>query len=94
MSNVWWLWVAAGLALAIVEVVVPGWIFAGFALGAVLTGLLLLTEIWPAGWMGAGTVNQLLVFAVISLLCWLVLRLLLGVRKGQVKYWDRDINEN
>jgi hypothetical protein len=36
----------------------------------------------------------LLVFGVISLAGWFGLRQVFGVRKGQVKIWDRDINDN
>ena len=35
----------------------------------------------------------LLIFAVLSLVAWLVLRPLMGVRKGQVKHFEHDINE-
>ena len=38
----WWIWLAAALVLAILEVVLPGFIFLGFALGAAITGILLL----------------------------------------------------
>ena len=34
-----------------------------------------------------------LVFAVVSLISWIALRQLLGVRRGQVKVWDEDIND-
>ena len=87
MADGWWIWIVAGLGLAIVEMVLPGWIFLGFAIGAVLTGILLLVV--P---MGSATVW--LVFGIVSLLVWAGLRRALGVRKGQVKIWTRDINDN
>jgi hypothetical protein len=31
---------------------------------------------------------------VVSVVAWLVLRRVVGVREGQVKVWDRDINDN
>lgn len=37
--SIWWVWVAAGLVLAILETLLPGFILLGFAIGAVLTGL-------------------------------------------------------
>ena len=40
MWAVWWVWVVAGFALGVVEVLMPGFIFLGFAIGAVITGLL------------------------------------------------------
>ena len=33
----WWVWIAAGIVLAILEIVVSGYVLLGFALGAVLT---------------------------------------------------------
>jgi hypothetical protein len=37
---------------------------------------------------------MLLFFAVVSLISWIVLRRAAGVRKGQLKVWNRDINED
>lgn len=84
----WWAWVVAGFVLGIFEVAVPGFIFLGFAIGAVVTGAL----IW-AGILGANLPFLVLAFAVASLAGWAALRQLFGVRKGQVKIWDRDIND-
>jgi membrane protein implicated in regulation of membrane protease activity len=85
----WWVWIAGGLLLGTLEVVLPGYVFVGFAIGAVLTGLLIL-----AGLAGGSLPVLLLIFAVLSLVAWLALRRLLGVRAGQVKVWRRDINED
>ncbi|NPD14223.1 hypothetical protein HOY34_03295 [Xinfangfangia sp. D13-10-4-6] len=86
--TVWWSWVVLGLVLGVVEVLVPGYIFVGFAVGAVLTGALTGLGIL------SGLPLMLAVFAVLSLISWLVIRKLLGTREGQVKIWDRDINDN
>ena len=40
MWAVWWVWIVAGCALAVLEVLVPGFVFLGFAIGAVLVGAL------------------------------------------------------
>lgn len=85
----WWIWMIAGAVLGILEVVIPGFILLGFAIGAALTGLLL----W-AGILGASLSVLVLVFAVASLVAWLVLRKVVGVRHGQVKVWNHDINDN
>jgi len=85
----WWAWVVFGFALGVLEVLVPGFIFLGFAIGAVLTGVLVGLGLAPAS-----LPMLLLVFSVASLGAWLVLRRLVGVRSGQVKVWDRDINDN
>jgi membrane protein implicated in regulation of membrane protease activity len=86
--TVWWAWVVLGFLLGILEIIAPGYIFLGFAIGAVLTGALAalgLTTSLPL---------LLLVFAVASVIAWLVLRKVMGVRDGQVKIWDRDINDS
>lgn len=88
MWAVWWVWVVGGLGLGILEVLVPGFIFLGFAVGGVATGLL----IW-AGVLGSSLAPLVLVFALASLVAWGVMRALFGVRRGQVKIWDRDIND-
>ncbi|SFC63442.1 NfeD family protein [Tropicimonas isoalkanivorans] len=88
----WWVWMVAGLLLAILEVLAPGWIFLGFAIGAGVTSLFLLVGGPLAAWL-ASSLPALLVFsAVLSLLAWLALRRLLGSRAGSVKTYDEDIN--
>jgi membrane protein implicated in regulation of membrane protease activity len=87
--SVWWVWIVAGFLLGMLEIVVPGYIFLGFAIGAVVTGILVGISIAPAS-----LALLVLIFAVCSLVAWLVLRRTMGVRAGQVKVWDRDINDN
>ena len=83
-----WAWVILGFALGVLEIMVPGFIFLGFAIGAVATGALV-------GFGVPASVPALvLIFAVVSVAAWLVLRRTMGVREGQVKIWDRDINDN
>jgi membrane protein implicated in regulation of membrane protease activity len=86
--TVWWAWVVAGFVLGILEVAIPGYIFLGFAIGAVLTGVV-------AGLGLTGSLPLLLlIFSVLSVIAWLVLRRVMGVRDNQVKVWDRDINDS
>lgn len=94
LQSFWWVWIAAGLVLAILEVLAPGFVFAGFALGAVVTGAIIGLGIPGSGWMAASMVNALLVFAVISVVAWLAMRAVMGVRRSQMKRIDRDINED
>lgn len=83
----WWVWVAGAIALGILEMLAPGFIFLGFAVGAAVVGFLLLIGVVPSlPWI-------LVLFAAISLATWLVLRRVVGVRKGQSKRIDIDINE-
>ncbi|MBW7920512.1 MAG: hypothetical protein H3C51_00230 [Rubellimicrobium sp.] len=85
----WWVWVAAGLALAILEVLAPGYIFLGFAIGAVVTGVILATGLFPVtgGW-------ALVVFAVLSLVAYIGLRATSKRGHDQVKVIRHDINDN
>lgn len=83
-----WLWITAALALALIELLLPGYIFLGTALALAVTGVLLLF-----GFSGLGLFGTLIAAAVLSFLCWAVLRRLMGVQKGQVRIWDRDIND-
>ena len=71
MQEHWRAWMVAGLVLAILEVVLPVCIFAGFAVAAALT-----------------------VFALVSVAAWAALRALSGTNLGEVKRWNRDINDN
>ena len=88
MWAVWWVWVVAGFALGVVEVLVPGFIFLGFAIGAVVTGVLV-----GIGLLGANVAALILVFALASLAAWFGLRRVFGGREGQVKLWDKDVND-
>jgi inner membrane protein len=94
MAALWWIWISAGVLMAIVEVFVPGFFFLGFSIGAVLTGLVLLAGGPFAAWLGASLPYTLVFFAALSLISWIILRRVVGVRKGQLKVWDRDINED
>lgn len=88
MWNVWWVWIVAGFALGVLEILAPGYIFLGFAMGALLTGVLL-----GFGVLGGSLPLLLMVFAVLSLATWFVLRKVVGERDGQAKIWHKDINE-
>ncbi|WP_435260118.1 NfeD family protein [Thioclava sp. FR2] len=89
MWAVWWVWIVAGFALGVLEVIAPGYIFLGFAIGAVVVGAGL-----GVGLLGGSLPALLLVFALASLAAWYGLRRTMGVRETQVKIWDRDINDN
>ncbi|MBQ2261830.1 MULTISPECIES: hypothetical protein [unclassified Yoonia] len=84
----WWVWMSAALVLATAEVLIPGYIFLGFAIGAGLMGLLILI-----GVSGIGLALTLVIFAVLSLLSYLAMRRFFALRKGQVKVWETDIND-
>lgn len=84
----WWIWLAAALALGILEIALPGFIFLGFAIGAAVTGLLL---IFPGVTLSLPIL--LMIFAAFSLIAWLVLRRIFALPHGQVKTFRHDIND-
>jgi inner membrane protein len=88
MWTMWWVWVVAGFALGVLEVLVPGYIFVGFAIGAMIVGAGL-----GIGVLGGSLPLLLFIFAVVSMAAWGILRRTMGLRKGQVRLWDRDIND-
>ncbi|MBP0484395.1 NfeD family protein [Sagittula salina] len=82
----WWLWIAFGVLLLIVEVLAPGFVALGLAIGAFAVGLMLLIT-------GLSLPMALLIWATVSAVAWVAIRRLAGERKGQVKIWETDINE-
>ncbi|GAA6182154.1 MULTISPECIES: NfeD family protein [unclassified Shimia] len=88
LLTTWWVWLAAALILAILEVLAPGFIFVGFAIGAAFVGFAL---IGPLQMLSVPMI--LVIFAALSLAAWLVLRRVFALPKGQVKTFDHDIND-
>lgn len=91
MWSLWWVWIIGAILLGVLEVLAPAQIFLGFAVGAGVTGLALLIGI-PG--LATSLPATLLLFAVMSLIAWIAIRRVVGIREGQVKVWDRDINED
>ena len=89
MGDYWWIWVAAGLGIGMLELLVPGYIFLGFAIGAVLTGFFVFL-----GMLAASAPVAFAVFAVLSGAAWIAMRKLLGHQAGSVTVFTRDINDN
>lgn len=88
LMTTWWVWLAASLVLAILEVLAPGFVFLGFAVGAAIVGLMLLG---PASLLTVPVL--LLLFAALSLVTWLLLKRFFALPKGQVKTFNHDIND-
>ncbi|SFG47321.1 NfeD family protein [Sulfitobacter dubius] len=86
--TLWWVWVCAALALGVVELLLPGWIFLGFALGALAMALVV------AFWAPGNVALLLAVFAVLSLVAWMALRVLFKRQSSGARIVTRDINEN
>ena len=88
--TLWWVWIVDALVLSIVEVFVPAFVFLGMAVGAVVVGVGLAFGL--LGWIATLPV-LLIIFAAASVIAAIALRSVIGVRKGQVKVWDSDIND-
>ncbi|WP_339645085.1 hypothetical protein [Jannaschia helgolandensis] len=94
MFTAWWVWALAGLVLAILEVVAPTYILLGFAIGAGIVSLGLLTGL--LGGMAAtayGVAWLIVTFAILSLIAWLALRAVFGKPGGTVQTFEKDIND-
>ncbi|MEP4198253.1 MAG: hypothetical protein ABJL99_21745 [Aliishimia sp.] len=88
LVSLWWVWVCAALGLGLVELLAPGFIFLGFAIGALSMGAL----------VGFGvsltTSASFAVFAILSLIAWFVLRRIFESPTGSVKVITEDVNDN
>ena len=73
--------------MALVEILVPGNIFLGFALGAL--AMVPVVLVLP----GAGVSLLLALFAGLSLLGWIVLRVVFKRQSSGARIVERDINE-
>ena len=85
--SIWWVWICAALALGVVELLAPGYIFLGFALGALAMAVVVFV-------MPATNVPALLaMFAILSLIGWIILRILFRRQSSGARIVTRDINE-
>ena len=85
--NIWWVWLAAALALAILETLIPGYVFLGIAVGAALTALIVALP------LPIGPSALIAIFAVLSLAAWLILRRAFRARNDQSRIIHEDINQ-
>lgn len=86
--SLWWVWICIALALGVVELLAPGFIFLGFAIGAlIMAGIVAFVA-------GINVAALLALFAVLSLLAWIGLRLAFRRQSSGARIVTRDINEN
>lgn len=86
-------WLALAAVMGIIEVVTPGYLFLGFAAGAVVVAAMLFAGL--DGWFTGmdGLAYLLVLYAAISLISWYVFRHVF-VPRGDVRKVERDINED
>ncbi|MFD0858088.1 NfeD family protein [Roseovarius aquimarinus] len=87
--QLWWVWLAGAMLLAMLELALPGFMALGFAIGAALVGILL--ALAPPA-LGLSALVAL--WAVLSLIAWAVLRRVFRFRTGQVRRVRDDINRH
>ncbi len=86
-------WMALAAVMGIIEIVMPGYLFLGFAAGALVVagGLFAGLEGWFLGMDGLAYL--ILAYAAISLFSWYVFRRIFAPT-GDVRKVKRDINED
>jgi hypothetical protein len=92
----WWVWALVAVALAAVEVLAPSYLALGFAIGAGIVSLGLLTGVLGAvvgltGGYGMGLL--LILFAALSLGAWIALRRIFGLPGGAAQTFEDDVND-
>ncbi len=85
--QLWWVWAAAALLLAIGETLLPGFVLLGFACGAALVALVVLLP------LDLGLSALLAGFALFSLAAWIVLRRAFRNPDDQTRVIREDINK-
>ena len=85
--QMWWIWAAGALVLAMLEILVPGFVLLGFACGSAAVALVVLLPIDP------GLPLLLALFAGLSLLAWIAMRRLFLKKDDQTRVIDEDINK-
>lgn len=86
--QIWWVWAAAAFALGIAEMILPGFILLGFALGAAAMALMTVFSL-----ISFSMSMSLVLFAALSLVAYIALRQFVPGSRGSAKIWERDINE-
>lgn len=86
--TLWWVWLSAALALGLIELLSPGFLFLGFAVGA-----LAMSAITAFSLLSLPVSGKLAIFTLLSLIAWVGLRRAFKPPKGSVKTFDHDIND-
>ncbi|MEO1139808.1 MAG: hypothetical protein AAFW87_10160 [Pseudomonadota bacterium] len=85
--SLWWVWLCAALALGILEVLVPSYIFLGIAVGAaIMAGVVVVAP-------GLGIAFLMAIFGALSLVSWLVLRRVFRSPDDQTRVIHEDVNK-
>jgi membrane protein implicated in regulation of membrane protease activity len=88
LLSLWWVWMVAALLFGIAEVLLPSFIFLGFALAGLAMSAVV--ALFPA----LGPASILAAFAVLSLIAWFALRFVFKKQSSGARIVTRDINDN
>ena len=91
MVSIWWVWLSAAIALAVLDLPFQFFYLLGLAIAATFISLLMLLS--GSAILGGSVSIALLLFAGTALLATLLLRRYFQPPKGQVKTFENDINE-
>jgi membrane protein implicated in regulation of membrane protease activity len=86
--TLWWVWLVLAALLGVAEMLLPGFILLGFAIGALVMALLAAT-----GLTGSSFALSVLIYAVASVVAWWWLIRMFRRDRGNVRVWDRHIND-
>jgi inner membrane protein len=88
LMTLWWVWLSLALILGVVEVLLPGNIFLGFALGALaMVAVVLALPMASVALLAA-------VFAGLSLAAWVLLHFVFRRQSSGARIVRRDINKD
>lgn len=87
LLTLWWIWICIALGVGILELLAPGFIFLGFALGAVAMAAIVAT-------VSLGNIPAILaIYAVLSLIGWIALKAVFRKQSSGARVVTEDINE-
>ncbi len=88
LLHIWWVWLCAALALALIELMAPASVFLGFALGALGMTAVVALDLFT------NTSVLLALFAGLSLMAWIALKVVFKNQSSGARIVTRDINED
>ena len=85
--TLWWVWLSAAIIFVIIEILLPSFLFLGFAIGAAVVAIILLLPVSPS------LPALMAIFAGLSLVAWIGLRRTFRRPDGGARHFDHDIND-
>ncbi|MFK7874181.1 MAG: NfeD family protein [Paracoccaceae bacterium] len=89
--SLWWVWLGIALVFAIVELLTPGFIFLGIALGALVLSVVI--GLAPDMISGLGFNAMMALFGGLSLIAWIALRFVFRSQTTKTQTFTDDIND-